>query len=48
MDGEEEDALQNIVSFSAVSRALFGVTPDKFTTGCSYNNKSLSGVSPEG
>ena len=31
-----------------VSRAPFGVTADKFTTGFSYNSKSLSAVSPEG
>ena len=28
-----------------VSRAPFGVTADKFTTGFSYNSKSLSAVS---
>ena len=32
---------------SAVSRAAFGVTADKFTTGFSYNGKSLSAVNPE-
>ena len=39
---------RRIVSLSAVSRALFGMTADKFTTGFCYNSKSLSAVSPEG